>query len=934
MRMRQKFIIFARNYRIYCITIKILLIMKKLFISIVALVCTALNVSAGDALLTTLTFPATKQESIGNYTSTWKATQDDMDWTLTGFNNNKNAWAFVKCGRKSDASVATIKAPFTSEKITKFVLTVDACNNSKTNAVYLEAASDSNFTKDIQKIQPTFSTGEVTYSIPSPAKSLYFRFTFDCQAGGSNGFIVISKIQMYKFDASTVSAPTFTPGAGTYYETTNVTLTGDQGADIYYSFDGESYNKYTAPVEISETKTLYAYAQIGETKSEVKQGAYSIAKSYASFDALLVDTPTTAGWPVVVPFTSEEISSLDGTQGVYLTRQAGSKNFELYCKGVPTTWKAGTKISGTAKGIYKIYGEQWEIALVSWDGILAEGIQPPTITFDAATKTVTLTDPSGSNYEIYYTLDGTDPDEGSTFYQAPFTITETTTVKAICFDGESEKSSVASKVCTIATTYNDLATIAADAMNYESSTKVATTLNLNNVLVTGANGKNIYVSDSTGVFLLYDNAAKSGLTRGDKIGGSVKGNMYQYNGVPELEITDSWTSRTIVSQGNTVTPTKMVPANVTVADVNKFVRFEGLRFVSQEGTGKVNYTLTDGTTTVLLRDNFQVLGGKTWSTSTAYTYNLNVFVVVYSDGIQYYAVSADDVETISSKTEPSVAFTQPSITVNLDPKDYEGDGYKVELSYTTNSDGELSVESTNEDVATAAVETNKVYAYIHKTGKATITLNTAESATYAPGKAQLNIISMSKGDGTESNPYSVGDVYVKYQDGDTIDVWVKAYIVGNANNSMAKASFSDTLNVKTNLLLADDVNETNVMNVIPLELPAKTKIHDVEVRDSLAMPNHPENYKKQILVHASIIKYFSQAGLKKITDYKFVEAAGLKGDANNDGVVDVADITAIAAHILGKTPEQWNADNADANNDKVIDVADITATAALILGSK
>ena len=58
---------------------------------------------------------------------------------------------------------------------------------------------------------------------------------------------------------------------------------------------------------------------------------------------------------------------------------------------------------------------------------------------------------------------------------------------------------------------------------------------------------------------------------------------------------------------------------------------------------------------------------------------------------------------------------------------------------------------------------------------------------------------------------------------------------------------------------------------------------------------------------------------------------GLKGDANGDEVVDVADITAIAGYILGETPAKWNADNADANSDNVIDVADITATATIIL---
>ena len=56
------------------------------------------------------------------------------------------------------------------------------------------------------------------------------------------------------------------------------------------------------------------------------------------------------------------------------------------------------------------------------------------------------------------------------------------------------------------------------------------------------------------------------------------------------------------------------------------------------------------------------------------------------------------------------------------------------------------------------------------------------------------------------------------------------------------------------------------------------------------------------------------------------------GDANADGIIDVADITAIAGYILGNTPHNFNPTAADANQDGVIDVGDITKTAAIILG--
>ena len=59
----------------------------------------------------------------------------------------------------------------------------------------------------------------------------------------------------------------------------------------------------------------------------------------------------------------------------------------------------------------------------------------------------------------------------------------------------------------------------------------------------------------------------------------------------------------------------------------------------------------------------------------------------------------------------------------------------------------------------------------------------------------------------------------------------------------------------------------------------------------------------------------------------------LEGDANGDGVVDVADITTIASYILGNTPSQFVFENADVDKDGQITVSDITATAGIILNN-
>ena len=64
-----------------------------------------------------------------------------------------------------------------------------------------------------------------------------------------------------------------------------------------------------------------------------------------------------------------------------------------------------------------------------------------------------------------------------------------------------------------------------------------------------------------------------------------------------------------------------------------------------------------------------------------------------------------------------------------------------------------------------------------------------------------------------------------------------------------------------------------------------------------------------------------------------LKASCLLGDANNDGVVNVNDITCTADYILTGNTVSFNHDNADVNKDGIINVNDITSTAAIILGS-
>jgi hypothetical protein len=80
------------------------------------------------------------------------------------------------------------------------------------------------------------------------------------------------------------------------------------------------------------------------------------------------------------------------------------------------------------------------------DEVAAPVIIPGTGTYDEP-QTVTITADEGC--AIYYTLDGTEPNDGSTSYTGPFVVSETTTIKAVAVNAEDTQSKVTTAVITI-----------------------------------------------------------------------------------------------------------------------------------------------------------------------------------------------------------------------------------------------------------------------------------------------------------------------------------------------------------------------------------------------------------------------------------------------------------------------------------------------------
>ena len=75
------------------------------------------------------------------------------------------------------------------------------------------------------------------------------------------------------------TAPVITPNGGTIYAATQVTITAQEGATIYYTTDGStpsnSSTQYTEPLTVSATTTVKAIAYVGDTYSNVTTAEFT-----------------------------------------------------------------------------------------------------------------------------------------------------------------------------------------------------------------------------------------------------------------------------------------------------------------------------------------------------------------------------------------------------------------------------------------------------------------------------------------------------------------------------------------------------------------------------------------------------------------------------------------------------------------------------------
>ena len=271
----------------------------------------------------------------------------------------------------------------------------------------------------------------------------------------------------------------------------------------------------------------------------------------------------------------------------------------------------------------------------------SENVVKPVISGDAdftGSTQVTITAQSGLT--VYYTTDGTDPNNTSTQYTAPFTINATTTVKAIAYDASSNASGVAEMTFTKHELVN-VATamaLAKDEVAYFAEFEVVK-------VVTGKG--NIYIKDASGHGLIYDNTLAGELKDGDRVQGFV-GISSPYNGLPEakpvegLKVADLTITSDVEAE-----PYDFTSTAIATTDINKYVVFNDVEIATAVRMSNSNkeFSLTINGNNVKFYNQFSI--EKTLEADK--TYDIYGFVSIYNSNLQVYFYQALEENEVVTK---------------------------------------------------------------------------------------------------------------------------------------------------------------------------------------------------------------------------------------------------------------------------------------------
>ena len=322
--------------------------------------------------------------------------------------------------------------------------------------------------------------------------------------------------------------------------------------------------------------------------------------------------------------------------------------------------KVGDNTIAGSDGVYEIEGSSFVIGnnntsnlqvriksiVITYTPSSTISVATPVISFlpsapyqgDETTCTITCATEGAS---IQYSTDG----ETYQNYSEPFTLTETTTVYAKATLGD-DVSAVAEKTVTF-TPITTVANIAALTQLTDGTVfRMARDWTATVVYVYN---NYVYIKDDSGSTLLYD-VTQDGTAAGQTIS-NLQGKVSIYNGLFEVSKPATYTVETIPLVA--VNPVVMAVENITIANVNQYVKLEG---VTLSTINNNNFTI-NGTLSGRHRFSNTGLGGVDYPDDpTGKTYNVIGFVGLNNNAPQFWPTAFEDVTPAAAVEKPVIEF--------------------------------------------------------------------------------------------------------------------------------------------------------------------------------------------------------------------------------------------------------------------------------------
>ena len=262
----------------------------------------------------------------------------------------------------------------------------------------------------------------------------------------------------------------------------------------------------------------------------------------------------------------------------------------------------------------------------SGDNLAAPTISGNTSFTESATVTITAADGA----TIYYTTNGQEPDDREgTQYTAPFTISETTTVKAIAYKGDLESS-----IATQEFTKKEIKA-ASDIGAFNSlADKDEAVLTLNNAKVlyswtSNNNNNSTYIRDASGALCLYN--AGLDLKAGQILNGTVNITRSSYNGTIQGAKNDKTSKTTFTAtDGEAPIANTIKPADAA-SHVSDLVQFTNVNIVKDN----TRFYIVDGDNKVQVYNGFHING---YTVAAAENVDVKGILVKYNTTYEVYPI--------------------------------------------------------------------------------------------------------------------------------------------------------------------------------------------------------------------------------------------------------------------------------------------------------